>query len=124
MQRGLGHFITPFDLANSNALRMTDLLLDIPGVSMQAGGFMGERVMLRSSGSLCEPHIYLDGLRIDVGLPGDLNSIVPIDALEAAEIYTRSTQIPLEYAIGGYGAGAAGSSFQGPCGVILLWTKG
>jgi len=124
LQRGLGHFITPFDLANSNAVRMTDLFLHIPGVSVQSGGFTGEKILLRSAGSLCEPRIYLDGLRINVGQPGDLNAIVPIDGLEAAEIYSRSTQIPPEYALGGYGAGAPGSSLEGPCGVILLWTKG
>lgn len=124
MERGFGHFITPYEIENSNAMWTTDLFAKIPGLYVQLGGYMGDRILMRTAGSLCRPQIYVDGWRVSVGQPDkqDLNTVIPIQALGAAEIYTRLAQIPLEYAIGGYGAEAG--SFAGPCGVILLWTKG
>lgn len=45
---------------------------------------------------------------------------MPLSDLEAAEIYRRPAQIPVEYGMGGR---AGEDEAFNPCGIVLLWTK-
>ena len=100
-----GRFFTPADIENSPAIRTTDLLFGIPGVSV-----VGDRAQIRAGARSCSPEIRVDGLRQSVDVSLDL--FMPLEALAAVEVYRRATEVPLQY--GGTRVG---------CGVILFWTK-
>ena len=107
MQEGLGYFMTPRDIENSDVTRTTDLFFGMLGVSV-----IGDRVYVRGTLGICSPQIYVDGLPQSMGADFPLDFIVPFEALAAVEVYRRAAEVPLQY--GGTGAG---------CGVILFWTK-
>ncbi|MEE2668966.1 MAG: carboxypeptidase regulatory-like domain-containing protein [Gemmatimonadota bacterium] len=107
MQEGLGYFMTPRDIENSDVTRTTDLFFGMLGVSV-----IGDRVYVRGTLGICSPQIYVDGLPQSMGAGFPLDFIVPFEALAAVEVYRRAAEVPLQY--GGTGAG---------CGVILFWTK-
>ena len=71
----------------------------------------GDRIMMRGSMGICDPFVYLDGRRITLdGL--SLDSFVPLQVLDAVEVYRSAVEAPPQYAVGVW-----------RCGVILLWTK-
>jgi hypothetical protein len=47
-----------------------------------------------------------------------LSTLVPLDALEAVEVYRRAAEIPVEYSVT-----QNSSATVGTCGVIVFWTK-
>jgi hypothetical protein len=66
----------------------------------------------------CEPRIFVDGrwvnrpefgIRETVGL----DEVVPIDLIQAVEVYWGPFQAPLRY---------QGSVTENACGVVLFWT--
>jgi len=59
----------------------------------------------------CPMLVFLDGAQLGVSSTIDID-LLPIDAIEAVETYSRPTQIPVEFS----GNGA-------DCGVIALWTR-
>ena len=113
--RGLGHFITPNMIEESVAFRTEDLFRNIAGVAVTGTGFGADRVALRGNGGqLCDPMLYIDGVRTESSAMGlALSDIIPFHQLNGVEIYRRPAEIPLEY-------GISGTTF---CGVIVLWTK-
>ena len=113
--RGLGHFITPHMIEESPAFRTEDLFRNIVGVSVQSPGFGSDQIRLRTiGGALCDPLIYIDGVRSMSGAIGmTLGNLVPFNQISGIEIYRRPSEIPLEYGMGG-------TTF---CGVIVVWTK-
>ena len=114
--RGLGHFITPHMIEESSAIRTEDLFRNISGVQVTGTGFGADRVALRSiGGALCDPLLYIDGVRTESSAMGmALSDMVPLYQISGIEIYRRPAEIPLEY-------GIAGTAF---CGVLVVWTKG
>lgn len=128
LQRGLGHFITPYDIENSLAFATADLFRGIPGVAViGAGGggilsYQGDIVQMLSATGYCTPTIYLDGLRLSPAITStnSLEDLVPLIAIDAAEIYRRPSEVPIEYS--GTGVQASSNDF-GVCGVLVLWTK-
>ena len=122
------HFITPYDIENSLAFATADLFRGIPGVSViGAGGggilsYQGDIVQMLSATGYCTPTIYLDGLRLSpsVTSTNSLEGLVPLNAIDAAEIYRRPSEVPIEYA--GTGVQSSTGDF-GVCGVLVLWTK-
>lgn len=60
----------------------------------------------------CPPLIYLDGALMGNTQRLDINTL-PLDAIQAVEVYARAIQTPMEY----YRPG-------NDCGVIALWTRG
>lgn len=84
-----------------------------------------DRMMLRSNappdttgsggpGWLCEPLIYIDGIRTEL-MPGEsLHDAAPRDEIEAIEVHPAPFGAPLRYF----------PSFEpGSCGVILIWMR-
>ena len=128
LNRGLGHFITPFEIENSRARSTVELLEGIPGVSLMkvygrsaSQGNGGHMIVLRgiSAEALCFPKYYLDGVAIDL-ITGELNTAAPLSAIEAIEIYSGPSEIPAQYSMPDRGPGG---SWTVPCGVIVLWTR-
>lgn len=123
MQRGLGQFVTPYEIENAVDTRTSDVLSRRPGVFARYPSnvetYAGARLLLQGPLGLCAPRVYLDGIL--VGTNGvDIDGLVPLSDLEAAEIYRRPAQVPVEYGMGGR---AGEDSAFNPCGVVLLWTK-
>lgn len=127
LQRGLGKFITPYDIEMAPAMTTADVFRGIPGVHVRTIGgginaFQGEAVQFGSPSGYCTPTVYLDGVRLSPSVVADnpLEHIVPLQSLDAAEIYQRPSEIPIEYA----STGVQPRDEGGVCGVIVLWTKG
>ena len=125
-QRGMGVFVTPYEIERS-AARSTEALLEgMPGIRVGPVRDMGvprpdvETIQIRMpDGSACEPTVYLDGIWVpyspDAGL--SLSGVAPLGTVEAVEVYRRPAEIPVEYTI-------RTSQRTGPgCGVLLVWTK-
>jgi len=63
------------------------------------------------AGGLCEPPVYVDGVQVNTEFGIELS--IDMNDVAAIEVYTRGSQIPLEY-----------GGTEGGCGVILVWSKG
>lgn len=126
LTRGQGRFITPADIERSAARTAADLLRPIQGVHItNVGGnlnaFQGDMVRMVSQNDYCAPTIYLDGARLSPSMTSTtpLDQIVPLQSIDAIEVYRRPSEIPIEY-----GMTAAGTTMgRGPCGVLVIWTK-
>ena len=110
-QRGLGRFITPETIEKSTAISTVDLFFGIAGLTVQRNPFTGDQVLMRGTGGSCLPTLYVNGLQV-TGAP--IESIAPLQTVDAIEVYRRAVEVPMEYRSRGGGA----------CGVILIWTKG
>jgi hypothetical protein len=126
-QRGLGVFITPYEIERSSAMSTEQLMQGVPGVRVgtvvtRAAGVglprpeIGETIQIRSSsGGWCVPTVYLDGSRFayNAGTGFTLSMVADLETVEAIEIYRRPAEIPVEYAAGPFS----------DCGVLVVWTK-
>jgi hypothetical protein len=139
-----GHFMASEDIERRRAVRITDLILTLPGVrlvSMTTGSVGGRFVQLRGSslskGGLCRPRIFVDGLLYAIGDSRpisleegretelealdeildqglSLDDIGPASDIAGIEVYRSATQVPVMF---------GGTSVQTLCGVIVVWTK-
>lgn len=133
-QRGLGLFVTPYDIERSSARSTEQLLSGLPGVRIGPvyrtpatapanpdtailiiPEAFDETVLIQTTGGWCPPTLYVDGGRThyDPEEGFTLSSIVGIDDIEAIEVYRRPAEIPVEYRSG---TGAE-------CGVLVAWTN-
>jgi len=116
-QRNFGHFVTRMDLERRAHAHVTDVIRTIPGVTMQsvrARGRSGpERyiVAMRGSPGLCEPALFIDGVRVRQQIDGTIDEMLTPDMLEGVEVYTSTVGAPSQYVQ------------SGTCGVILFWTR-
>lgn len=122
MQYGFGRFITPHEIDQSPALSTSELLDRVPGVSLRYRSnvetYAGAGLVLDGPIGPCVPRLYIDG--VIVNATGHIDGVVPLSSLEAAEIYRRPVQVPMQFAL----SRTAGEDDQfNPCGVIVLWTK-
>jgi carboxypeptidase family protein len=148
---GRGQFLTPAEVANSDAMFTPQLLRVLEHVISQegatpwtvwprfreaAGSMLAEPARDRAQSLVpgyryCEPRIYVDnawvnrpgfGLRGNADDPDDLDDpgvgglddVIPLEYVEAVEVYWGPFQAPMRY---------QGSSAENPCGVILIWSR-
>ena len=135
LQRGLGKFITPYDIEKSSAVTTEDLLAGVPEVRVGTVRVIrdsmiiprpdiGETVQIRSPTSgWCAPAIFIDGVvaQYDPQIGVTLSQLVPLPAVEGIEVYRRPAEIPVEYGV--TQGGGRSSAMGGTCGVLLLWTR-
>ena len=140
-EHGLGKFITRVEFEKSNPRQVTDVLLRMPGLRLERNpcymmeatgpcrnqaivGADPRRYILRprggpisfgnavgGTGEGCGVLVYVDGRYVGDGLRIELD-LVPVDQVEAIEVYTGASQIPTEL-------NRTGSA----CGVIVIWTR-
>lgn len=110
-QTGMGYFITPVDIAESTAFSTSELLSRTHRVTTRYR-FGGDRVLMRGLGGFCTPHVYVDGARITMGAGLSLDSFVPLEVVDAVEVYRSPVEAPPQYVVG-----------LSRCGVIVIWTK-
>lgn len=145
LQRGLGRFITPYDIERSPARSTESLLEGIPqvrvgtvrgpvlGVGLPMP-HLGEAIQIMApQGGWCVPQIYVDGLnmRYDPSQGFTLSQYAHLETVEAIEVYRRPAEIPVEFAPGTQSVTAglshaqqfSGAGQQTGCGMIIVWTK-
>lgn len=127
LQRGLGLFVTPYDIEQSSARTTESLLQGMPSVRVgtvvsRQGGVglpsphLGETVQIVGPDlSWCDPVVYVDGLRshYDPSQGFTLTALAHIGDVEAIEVYRRAAEMPVEFS-------------PGPvtrCGILVMWTK-
>ena len=116
-----GYFLDREEIEGRNASRVTDLLVDLPGVRLEnAPGYSGQaravtfgRSLLATGGGRCPVQVFVDGIlasRRSEGVP--LDDLASPAALEGIEIYRGLSSVPAEFV-----------TPDARCGVIALWTK-
>jgi hypothetical protein len=128
-QRGFGHFFDRQQIERRGALRVLDILREIPGVnvemaradSISLGRTTTETLFFRNCWRYnaqgqqiaTPPVFYLNGVKqTTISLAaGDLDTVRPSE-IEAIEVYRGPSEVPAIF--GGSDAG---------CGVIAIWTK-
>jgi beta-lactamase regulating signal transducer with metallopeptidase domain len=110
---GIGRFFGPEEIASVRAVSPTDLLTTVARVRvLQEQG--GSRIVMSGATGPCGPRIYVDGMLVSAE-GRDLDKVLPLNALEALEVYRSAVQVPLQWAA----PAPNGSS----CGAIVAWTK-
>jgi hypothetical protein len=116
-----GFFLDREQIDARNASRLTDLLMDVPGVRVEnAPDTPGQARMITFSGSLlgpgggrCPVQVFVDGVlasRRSGGVP--LDEIATPNALEGIEVYKGLGSVPAEFL-----------TPESRCGVLALWTR-
>lgn len=127
---GWGEFLTPGEVLGHPGEYIHQLFREMVTVEFvraeegPASPFT-DRIMVRSnappdtagsggSGWLCEPLIYIDGIRTEL-MPGEsLHDAAPRDEIEAIEVHPAPFGAPLRY---------FPDFTPGACGVILIWIR-
>ncbi|MFN2317091.1 MAG: carboxypeptidase regulatory-like domain-containing protein [Gemmatimonadales bacterium] len=113
---GLGRFIDPAELRESEHLRVVDLLRR-HGVTVMPVPGRGKDVYRayhptrrNAAGQLnCPMVTYLDGVLVVID---DLRTDIDISALAAVEVYRGGAQLPAQF-----------SGAQAQCGAVVMWTR-
>jgi len=121
--RGFGHQITWQDIQRRRPQRLSDILLEVPGVyaaRTTGSGASGRSLYMNRAlpgpgGGVCPVQVFLDGMRATRDSPGgdvlvdDLVS--PLD-VEVVEVFRGLASTPPEFV-----------TRYARCGVIAIWTK-
>jgi hypothetical protein len=113
VEMGFGNFITPEELRTRNPRYFFEVFRNIPGVRVSAAGLMGttiEFTVASVRGPTCTPRVFVDGIQVNVEM--GLEAVVEVDQLAGVEVYSRPSQVPLQW-------GGSDST----CGVLLMWTR-
>jgi hypothetical protein len=110
---GIGQFITRDDIDRRLPRVVSEMLHSIPGVEVYQSGIRDARVRMKDRLPSChyqdDPLVVLDG--IEVHAPS-LDALVPVQFVEAIEVYTAPSEIPAEF-----------NRARAACGVIVIWTR-
>lgn len=120
--RGFGIQISRREIEERNPARLTDMLLEIPGVysSRTGSGARGGQLSMGRSlfgpgGGSCPVQIFLDGMLATRDRPGgdiQVDDLVsPLD-VEAVEVFRGLSSVPPEFL-----------TPEARCGVIAIWTR-
>jgi len=115
-----GYFITPEDIELRQPSRASQMLWDVPGISVQMINTKPPTFTAFGANG-CLGTIYVNGMRMNLlnsrskseeARSSVFDDIVPVGDLAGIEVYTRGTRAPTEY-----------QSLNGSCAVVLIWTK-
>lgn len=122
LESGTGYYITRSDVETRNAMFVTDLLREVPGLVLSSSGGGSRRtVQMSRTGRDCPVQIYVDGLLLTRSVQtgnGPSSDVFVIDdvvspgAIEGIEVYRGLSTVPAEF----LGPGAS-------CGVVAIWTR-
>lgn len=125
MEAGLGHFMTLQQIVDRNPSVATDMLRHAGGLRIRSNPNYGtgdtRRFVIESTRALpgfgasseCPPLIFFDGLYMGNAQSNDVDDIIPINMVQAIEVYQGPSQTPAQF-------NRAGAD----CGVIVFWTRG
>lgn len=122
---GLGRYYDRGEIEEMGT-RLTDVLRRVPGLRVIEGRAGGNETIVVSGnlyvnlreGRPCQANIYLDGLlirkafetRAEIPL-ADIDQFVPLEWVEAIEVYRRASEVPAEFLS------------RANCGVVAIWTR-
>jgi hypothetical protein len=110
---GHGHFITRAEIEPRQPQAVSDILRPIPGVEVYQSGIKDARVRIKDRLPSCHyqdgPLIVLDGIEVQAT---SLDAVVPVQFVEALEVYASPSDIPPEF-----------NRARAGCGVIVIWTR-
>ena len=104
LKSGWGHILTPAQVAQRNALNVSDLFRAMPGVRVSPTRGFGYAVLLRGG---CLPTVYLNGMRLSDDAATSIDELASPDEITAVEVYTPSGR-PAEF-------------WGNSCGTVVLW---
>ena len=107
---GAGTFIGRERIERTHSFSFTDLLREIPGVTIRPIGGIQKAVRFR--GSPCPPLVFIDGFPATAA-EFDLESLDP-GMLEGVEVYRGSATVPAVF---------AGPRNLDRCGVVAIWSR-
>lgn len=113
---GFGHFVTRADIERRRPQRTTDVLRNVPGLTVERtdGGASIPRFRNATTGmggAPCYPVFWVDGTPLGPSL--DLDALSP-GAIEGIELYSGIATVPPALRAG---------SAPGTCGVVAIWTR-
>lgn len=108
--RGFGNFVTRDEIEKRDPHDFIDIARMIPSVAISSRG--GRKVIRFNRGSArdCPPQYFVDGMRIEAGMPDEFT---PQD-VEAVEFYSGPATLPPQF---------APRPFSYTCGAIVIWTR-
>jgi hypothetical protein len=115
--QSFGRFFTRSEIERRGGSRTSDLLRSVPGVSVvpvRVRGRSGpERnmVAMRRGTGVCEPAIFIDGVRVRQFPESTVDDLLSPETLEAVEVYTSVAGAPVQF------------TEPGTCGSVLFWTR-
>jgi hypothetical protein len=117
--RGFGVQITREEIEERRPMRLSDVLLTLPGVRMVQGSRAGSGARSFSIGRAlpgCQLQIFLDGVNVSRGAVGEEDVLIddlvsPLD-VEVVEVFRGLGSIPAEFL-----------TSQARCGVVAIWTR-
>jgi hypothetical protein len=117
-----GTFLTRVDIESRNAARVTDLLVEVPGLRIQsATGAANSRVVtfaralpgVAAGPASCPVQVYVDGVLATRGRSDvSVDELAVPGLLEGVEVYRGLGTVPAEFL-----------TPEARCGVIALWTR-
>lgn len=115
-----GFFLARQDIDARKASRVTDLLVDVPGIRLEpVPGYPGQgrgvsftRSLLGSGGGRCPVQVFVDGILATRGGAVPLDDLVAPEDLEGVEVYRGLGSVPAEFV-----------TPEARCGVVALWTR-
>jgi Carboxypeptidase regulatory-like domain/TonB-dependent Receptor Plug Domain len=117
-RKGVGHFMTPKDIARRQPIAVSDLFRSMPGILLEGG--VEKRIKMRGAFGKCDPAIYINGMPMTSQRANGGVVTVAVDDIDGwmrprdvtgIEIYAGDSA-PVEYQQGMSG-----------CGSILIWMK-
>jgi hypothetical protein len=118
LSRRQGAFITRADIERTPHARTTDLLRNVSGITILSShnpgrsSLRGNLISIRGGGGMCEPSIYVDGVRVNQYVQSSMDDVLQAGMIEGIEIYTAAAAAPA-------GFGGQGNT----CGVVMFWTR-
>jgi hypothetical protein len=111
-QSGQGQYLNPDQIERLHAVLTSDLFQSIPSLGVSKSGYVNDKRILMRRGAMgvCEPAVFLDGVRMPEMTTGDIDAWARPNDLGGIEVYTGATTPPQYQTLNG-------------CGSILLWTK-
>lgn len=115
---GFGHFLTRADIDKRATVEFAELIRGIPGIQVRCRGHEPCEVHMPGStsmfiGKFCSPSVVLDGALLSRGgagaSGGGFDALSPFN-LEAVEIYSHSTGVPVQWR-------------TSACGAIVAWSR-
>jgi hypothetical protein len=126
VQQGIGFYITRDEIEQRKPMYITDMLRDVPGVSLGGGGTGTRPTVNLARASLpmstCNTQIFVDGFLMNKrqpfrpGAPAAdfrIDDLVSPASVEGIEIYNGVATVPAEFL----------NDDAIKCGVIAIWTR-
>lgn len=113
-----GYFLTRDDIAGRPNATPTQLLLSVPGVTLDrvnnSAAFAMDRSIIRFPGGLaggCRASVYVDGSPVAQSAGSTIDDMLDNTLIGGVEVYPRPSEAPVEY------------QRNMGCGVVLYWTR-